>query len=397
MPARPEWLAIRTNPCWSWLEAGGDEREVKRPHRVEPAPDLRKEVVQRPVDVGPSLAYAIASRERPDQVLAVEQPRPAAAAFGGSIAPSHDNRVEHGPQIAYLEIALAQRSSGGVLHLVAARMVEPVHHGRMEHGIGAPAGVRHLGRNLTPEAQQGGVLCEGRCQQVRAAVGHGEPLVDLDEPASRAPKEPPRLHGVRDLGVRHAVVGGEEIGNEGVIEGVVQQGPGADEGAFVVVEHDRCHRVCLGRRKPPLRTLHVDVIAAVEPERVERGRLDRAVDMGDLPDAERERGQRVRGRQGDLHPDGVALHDRRPQGLGGGVAQGERQAGQRASGPGHFGLRGGRREQSRSAVLGDEIDRADDGIARTVGPLVRLPVEEAELACIGQLDLDTHPHRRGAR
>ena len=37
--------------------------------------------------------------------------------------------------------------------------------------------------------------------------------------------------------------------------------------------------------------------------------------------------------------------------------------------PADFGLRGGRREQSRSGVLGHEIDRADDGIARAIGPL----------------------------
>ena len=77
-----------------------------------------------------------------------------------------------------------------------------------------------------------------------------------------------------------------------------------------------------------------------------------------------------------LHPDGVALHDRRPQNVGGGLLEGERQAGQCAPGPGHFGLRGGRRER--------EIDRADEC---ELGPGVRLPVEEAELASFGQTSI----------
>ena len=160
----------------------------------------------------------------------------------------------------------------------------------------------------------------------------------------------------------------QEVGNGGVVVGVVQQGAGAGIAAAAVHESDASHRVLIIARNAPDPALDVDMVVAIKlfcQKKTERPHGD--VDVGDLFDAERKGGQGFPGRQGDFHSEGVALHGRRPQDLG------------------------------LPAFV--EVFAGDHGEIPALAPLPRVPFghvwgEEANLALRTQLGANARPHRQ---
>ena len=223
--------------------------------RVQSRADARIESRERPVVVvvGPGVASGPVA-QRPNHKTVAKDGGAAAAWFRNALLPIHADGASDSSGVR-----LAEYIACGVLLHFAVRVVNANDGIGFQHAFRIPAGEENAGGQPPAEFQQSGIVPLACRHQLRAAENGRRAQVDSFRVAILELVEPSRLHGPRLFRRGHAVVCGEEIGDEGVCVGIVQQRARTLRGTPSALEVDPCHGVLQSAWKPIGAALDVDM------------------------------------------------------------------------------------------------------------------------------------------